>query len=207
MRRVRRLSIAPEHARRRGASPARRALRGGRGLPIASLRKRTPVARLAAGQRAAREETDVANEKMTIYEVLSDEHRQTMELLDQLEASSAAAEREQLFTTVQAAIEAHADVEAATFYEALYAYDELEEQLEEAESEHDEVARILTAMEGMKSNRDGFRRQLLQLREALERHVQREEEIVFVQAQELLGDDEAMDLAQRYLEQKKEYLG
>lgn len=142
----------------------------------------------------------------TIFEVLQEEHRQATALLEELAASGDPHERGRLFLELRSALEAHADCESATFYEELGTYDELAERIEEAEGEHQQMVRDLAELEAAASDgEESWTRQVDQLRRTVEHHVGEEEEMIFPQAQLLLNEAEAIELAERFLAQKRDY--
>jgi hypothetical protein len=143
----------------------------------------------------------------SIYEVLAEEHGQALDAIERLELTRDSGEQERLLGDVRFALEAHADCEAAVFYAALAAYEELDDLLEESGRDHERVASQLAALERMHGDREGWKRQLAALRETVEGHVLRDEETVFPAAQELLEEEDVAELAQRYLDQKRDYLG
>ena len=78
----------------------------------------------------------------TIYDVLEQEHRLVSRLLERAQAADAE-EREDLLAEVSQQLVSHSEAESETFYAALRDHEETRELVEEAESEHQDVAALL----------------------------------------------------------------
>jgi len=129
------------------------------------------------GRRPARQEGASANEPDAIA-LLTEQHRQLEELLDQLtQKSPRSAEFRRTFDELADALAIHAAIEERIFYPSVKAGD-TEDLLEESVDEHLEVKRVLATM--MEADADGdLFAQLEELGGLTEEHLIEEEHELF----------------------------
>lgn len=135
-------------------------------------------------------------QQKTIYEVLEGEHRLVSQLLEQARRADVD-QREDLLAQVLQQLVSHSEAETETFYAALRDHDETRELVEEAESEHRQIAALLDEIDHTAEERI-VREQMQQLAESVQHHVQEEEGEIFGRARSVLDDEEARELAARF---------
>ena len=140
----------------------------------------------------------------TIYDILQKEHRRQSALLEHLKKSRDARTRALLFEKLATDLGAHAEAESVTLYSVLRAYPETRAVTEQAEEEHDRIADLLQQLEAARENLATWEHKLDELRQAVEQHVESEEEEMFPEAQGILDDVQSRALAIRFRAEKNE---
>ncbi len=144
---------------------------------------------------------------MDIYTLLKDDHDKQRGLSAALmETSGDSADRRRLFRELMKEVEAHAAAEEQTFYAELIAHEEGQEKARHSITEHSEAAEIIEALSEMDMSSGGWLNKFKTLKEALEHHVDEEEEEVFPLAQGLIDKARARKLGQAFEEAKKSQL-
>jgi hemerythrin superfamily protein len=145
--------------------------------------------------------------QQTIYDVLQKDHRRLSVLFEQLKKTRDWRTRDLVFERVATELTAHGEAEAVTLYTVLKTYGEMGADVEQGEQQHDRIAELLQELENERGNLAAWERKLDELRRAVERHVEEEEEEIFLEAQSVLDDEQARLLARRFLEEKTRRLG
>jgi hypothetical protein len=131
-----------------------------------------------------------------IYETIKkdhENHRRVLAKLDETQGDSA--ERRELFNTLKLEVEAHANAEEQTFYASLIAEPDGQEKARHSISEHKEAADLIEELEEMEFSSTGWLTKFRSLKEALEHHMDEEEEEVFARAKKVIPAAEARKLA------------
>lgn len=126
----------------------------------------------------------------SILELLKRDHRKVDAILAAIESAGSDEQREQLFAQLVGEIEIHAQSEEDVFYDTLDADAQLEERLDDARHEHDEIDHLLEEMDEIGSAGAEWIGKLRDLRQLIQHHVDDEENRIFPRAQEVLGDDQ-----------------
>lgn len=138
-----------------------------------------------------------------IYQTIKsdhDNHRRVLAQLDETQGDSA--ERRELFATLKQEVEAHASAEEQTFYASLIAEPEGQEKARHSVSEHKEAADLIEELDEMELSSSGWLAKFRSLKDALEHHMDEEENEVFARAKKLISADEALKLGDDF-EQRK----
>ena len=138
---------------------------------------------------------------MSIYETLKQDHRAVERLFDRIEKAKDPDERFSLFISLKDELLFHAKAEEKVFYSQLGG-DETEELIEHARSEHEAVESVLARLQDMEPDDDAFLETIEELRSMVEDHVEEEEEELFEQAREILGDDDDDAIEARFTAEK-----
>jgi iron-sulfur cluster repair protein YtfE (RIC family) len=140
---------------------------------------------------------------MDIYQRIKQEHDLQRQLATALaDTSGDSPERRRLWTQLKPEAEAHANAEEQTFYAALIARQETQEQARHSISEHEDAAELIDTLEEADMSSGAWLQNFKKLRDELEHHMQEEESEVFAQAREVIDEDEAIQLARDYDERK-----
>jgi hemerythrin-like domain-containing protein len=127
-----------------------------------------------------------------VLRLLMKDHELIESLFDQLEAVSAEVKdselRDGLCAQLQYELESHADAEEKVFYPVMEREVNLRPQIAEARHEHALMRKLLHELEGMKGGGEGWTDKLDELRETVERHVDKEEGEIFPVAREALPE-------------------
>jgi hemerythrin-like domain-containing protein len=140
-----------------------------------------------------------------IYKLIKqdhDAHRRVLAQLDETQGDSA--ERRELFETLKREAEAHTAAEEQTFYARLMAEPDGQEKSRHSVSEHKEAADILEELEDMEFSSPGWLTRFRSLKDALEHHMDEEEDEVFALAKKLIPADEAQEIGADFEARKVE---
>lgn len=143
-----------------------------------------------------------------ILDKLRQDHEKVEQLFARLAktADGSASTREELCRQLVAELEAHTEFEEQVFYPAIEkAGEEAAEEVEEAVDEHQEVKDLLAQLKSMDVDDDDFLELLGEIQEAVETHVEHEEDDIFPLAEEKLEDAEASKMAQQHDTMAQEY--
>ena len=138
---------------------------------------------------------------MDIFEELHQEHESVAELLSQLEESG---RDDKTFRTLKEGLTAHAKAEEKVFYRRLEDESATRDTVLEGYEEHKLVIKVLADLERTTDDDDKWMAQLTVLKENVEHHVEEEEGTLFPSAREVIGEDEAVELREKFEEAKKD---
>ena len=141
---------------------------------------------------------------MDIIEMLKQDHQEAAAMMDRIESAGAGDPSVMtVFTQLKEALTLHTQIEEQIFYPALRNNDETEDQIEESFEEHQEVKDLLSQMSGMQGDNDEFMSLMSELRDAIEHHVEEEENELFPQAQQILGGSRLQEMGQQMMQMKQ----
>ncbi len=110
---------------------------------------------------------------MDAVEFIKQDHRRIEELFGKFLETEEDMTQEDLFQEIQAALNAHAEMEERVFYPAVKPF--AKEQVEEAMAEHAEVKKLLAELLGTDLNEEEFEKQFTELMHDVQEHVEEEE--------------------------------
>jgi hemerythrin superfamily protein len=139
---------------------------------------------------------------MDIFELIAQEHRKVEKLFSQIESTKDAKKRSRLFEQIYQELNLHARVEELTFYPSMRDHEDIEDLVDEAEEEHNEVKILLEELKALSPTSHEFTEKISELQEAVEHHVEEEEEEIFPQLRDVMSDEELEELAQEFQETK-----
>jgi iron-sulfur cluster repair protein YtfE (RIC family) len=139
----------------------------------------------------------------TIYNILSQEHKL---VLGMFEEAMTHGSKEALFR-IKAEIDPHMAGEEKLFYPLLEENEESRDIARKAYIEHNEAKALMYELKGMDESSENWTVRLRELKEAIIHHVQDEENQVFEKSRNILSQQKAEELAQKYLAFKKNYTG
>lgn len=131
-----------------------------------------------------------------------DDHRRVLDTLDNTQGDSA--ERRELFATLKQEVEAHAAAEEQTFYASLIAEPDGQDKARHSISEHKEASDLIEELEEMEFSSTGWLTKFRSLKDALEHHMDEEEDEVFARARKLISESEAQKLAGDFKARKQD---
>lgn len=139
---------------------------------------------------------------MDIFDTLKQDHQKISEMLRAIERG-AEAERKELFDEMQTELMLHSEAKETVFYSELESHDALRELVLEGREEHKLIELLLEDMSAMESGDEQWSAKLTVLNELVSHHVQEEEKCLFDKAQDVVDDDLAAELAERFEEEKE----
>ncbi|MGH8162311.1 MAG: hemerythrin domain-containing protein [Gammaproteobacteria bacterium] len=140
----------------------------------------------------------------TIYDVLKKEHDEAKEILEKLVATSTddAKTRRDVGGKLIAELISHHEAESQTLYQRLMDFEDLRDHVEEHQDEHEEANKELRALLDVDVEEAAWLERLKEIKEAVEHHIEDEEERLFPEAREHLDESEAEELAGQFEEEQ-----
>jgi hemerythrin-like domain-containing protein len=144
---------------------------------------------------------------MNIYELIENDHRRLLDVLDSIEATpeANAEQRKRLFSYFRTELVIHSKPEEEIFYGALRNTDLGRHLVQESMDEHHALERLVMDIQTSSAKNDAWIGKLRTLRQVIETHMQREESEAFTLARQSFKAQEAEDLADRMLAEKGRY--
>jgi len=117
-------------------------------------------------------------------ELLSDDHIEVQQLFQEydnlVDAKAEAADRESLARRICALLTVHTQIEEEIFYPAAQDVLDSDEMVDDALAEHAQAKQLITEIEAAAADDPGYDDRVRQLGEAINQHIQEEEEVLFV---------------------------
>lgn len=135
---------------------------------------------------------------MDIYNYLKKDHRLVADLMEALLATKDIKERTSLFAQIKEELTLHADTEEVTFYKAIEdatRSKQVEEKLEHADEEHDEIRDYLKKLSATPIQTEKWIECFGEFKHAVTHHVDEEEGDIFEKAKKYLSKEQAVQLA------------
>jgi hemerythrin superfamily protein len=141
---------------------------------------------------------------MNAIELLKSDHKEASGMMEQIElADKGDRSAKELFNQLKQALTLHTQMEEQIFYPALRSFEETQDMVPEALEEHKEVDEILAEMSALSPGNDEFMDKFTELRDAVEHHVEEEENEMFPKAEQALGQTRLQEMG-RQMQQMKE---
>lgn len=137
----------------------------------------------------------------TIYDILKAEHKQVADLIQQAMRDGS----KETFFKIKAKTEPHLLGEEKLFYPILEEKSKLRDLVSHAYEEHNEIKSISSELENMAAGSSDWTSKIKELNESVSHHVEEEENKVFPEAQKVLSNDKAQQIAQQYLDFSKTF--
>jgi hemerythrin-like domain-containing protein len=145
-----------------------------------------------------------------IFEVLAREHLVLVTLLDRIEAACKVEDCQAArinFDMMAGRLLWHARAEETAVYPGFARTQELEDLTVEAHEEHALIEHKLKELASMNWDKPKWKAKFIVLKELVEHHVEEEESKIFPAARKALTADEAIELAQAFIEAKRDAMG
>jgi len=142
---------------------------------------------------------------MDVYQVLMKDHRSVDELFREIEKSDdrEVKGREQLFARLRKELEDHTLIEEDVFYPLIEKLRGTKVLVEQSFEEHAGFEAILQEISEMPANKDDWLQKISELKDVVQRHVRREEDMMFPAARKELDESRAEELGRQILEMKQ----
>ena len=138
---------------------------------------------------------------MLFRSILKAEHKQVADLIQQAMRDGS----KETFFKIKAKTEPHLLGEEKLFYPILEEKSELRDLVSHAYEEHNEIKSISSELENMDAGSSDWTSKIKELNESVSHHVEEEENKVFPEAQKVLSNDKAQQIAQQYLDFSKNF--
>ena len=140
---------------------------------------------------------------MDALELLKADHRKVKSMFEEVEQVEGANEKRQIFLRIKAELELHSFVEETIFYPAFSQYEVFKALLDISYDEHQEIKDLLEEIDELGED-EGIEAELQDLMDAVEQHVEEEEDEFFPLVRQTLNRNELELLGQRLEEAKLE---
>lgn len=128
---------------------------------------------------------------MTAIDILTEDHKEVLDLIEQLERADDEAGTDpvdtEVFNRLREMLTLHTNLEEQIFYLALEEFDELAEEVAQAYAAHEQVDQLLGELFAISPAVPEFQETLAELKDILQDHIEQEEQELFTQAEELCG--------------------
>lgn len=126
---------------------------------------------------------------MRATQILMVDHEEADTMMNTLSSGDMGPHDAALFGRLKESLQLHSLLEEEIFYPALKGFSETKRLIEDSYVEHEEVDKLLAEMSPGNSSWD---EQILELRQKVKRHAEKEERELFPKAELLLGDEELL---------------
>ena len=143
---------------------------------------------------------------MLATEILKQDHREVMNLIELLENAedNDADDNRETFGRLRDALMLHMQEEEEIYYPALAALEDFADEIEDNVADHEMVKDNLAEMSGLEPTSDEFQNLLTETKAAIEMHVTKEEDDIFPESIEQLGEDRIAELGEEIEQLKSE---
>lgn len=141
---------------------------------------------------------------MDAFELLKTDHAKVSSIFKQIEATTDTPTRKQLFTQVKQELDVHTHIEETILYPVLKQAAETREITEEAYEEHQEAKDLLAELSATPVDSEEWGDLIVELKEAIEHHVEEEENEMFPKARTVLSEQQINDLGTRLEAEKQQ---
>ncbi len=142
---------------------------------------------------------------MLATKILKQDHREAMKLIESLEDVDEDSEDSQdTFQQLQSALSLHMQAEEEIFYPALANLEDFADDIEDNIADHEMVKENLAQMSELDPWSDEFQDLLAETKSALEMHVSKEEDDIFPESIDELGEERVNELGEEIEQLKSE---
>ena len=143
---------------------------------------------------------------MLATEILKQDHREVMNLIELLENAedNDADDNRETFGRLRDALMLHMQEEEEIYYPALTALEDFVDDVEDNVADHEMVKENLAEMSDIDPASGEFQDLLAETKTAIEMHVTKEEDDIFPESIEQLGEDRIMELGEEIEQLKNE---
>jgi len=135
---------------------------------------------------------------MNVIELIKSDHRKVESLFSEMEKAKSSKKMQELFEQIYTELTVHAKVEELTLYPSMRNYDETHDMVDEAEEEHTEAKVLLEELKSMSPSDPDFKAKIEELKEAVQHHVEEEENEILPSVTDSMDEGEMKELAQEF---------
>ena len=137
-----------------------------------------------------------------LFDLLKRDHRQVEKLMTQIEDGSET-QREELFTTLQDALEKHMQMEEKHFYPQVKKVQQLKDMAADALEEHEQVKNFLSQIEDLDVDDEEWMGTFMEMRKGILHHVQDEEKKIFPGCTQYMNAQLLQEIGQKCIDEKE----
>ncbi len=136
---------------------------------------------------------------MSIYRKLKNDHDRHRDLMRRIaDTSGDTDERQRLFDTLVEEVESHAAAEEQTLYSELIESVDGQPQTRHSVAEHKQTSDLLEELRSTDMSNPAWLMTFKKFRDALEHHMNEEENDVFDLSEDVIDDDRAVELGEKF---------
>ncbi len=142
---------------------------------------------------------------MQIYDALKRDHQKVKSLfIDLLKLDDDSEERHEIINQIRDELIPHARAEEAVFYNSLRALNAVKDVVRHSYKEHVEAETLLKTLQAKNKLDFDWKKTARSLKEALDHHIEEEEQRIFPVAQQVFSTEEAGQLGEAFEKMKPE---
>ena len=143
---------------------------------------------------------------MNLFKLLERDHTKILTLINKLGKTTRRAikTRNALFSELNEELDQHAMLEEEIFYPELKTYSKVKPLVKQALQDHKEIRKILKELKSLPRAGNEWKPKLKELKKIMSKHMNYEEEKIFVHAFELLSEERKEDIFSRVEEERKD---
>ncbi|GFO66532.1 hemerythrin [Geomonas limicola] len=138
-----------------------------------------------------------------LFDLLKRDHRQVEKWMTQIE-DGPVNQREELFTTLQDALEKHMQLEEKHFYPQVKKIKELKDLATDAIEEHEQTKNFLSQLEDMDLDDEEWLTSFAEMRQGILHHVQDEEKKVFPGCTQHMDAKLLQEIGEKCIQEKEQ---
>ncbi len=135
---------------------------------------------------------------MDILELIKADHRLVESLFLEIENAEDTHKLYDSFNQLYEALNVHAEVEEQVFYPAIRDRQDTENLVDEAQKEHNEAKQMLEDVSFLSPTSVEFKAKIRELKQAIQHHIQKEENEVFSQVHQCMSQEERSQLGSEF---------
>lgn len=139
-----------------------------------------------------------------IFSELAKDHAMVSELMESVTETDDIDKRRALYPEIRNSLLSHAVAEQRQFYMPLTRYEETRSLTETSMQDHDEIEELIASIDRLDYGEQRWMSLFRQLQNAVEVHVETEENELFPRAQKVLTKDEIKEMHENFKADKKE---
>ncbi len=140
---------------------------------------------------------------MDIYQLLKKDHKEAKDLFKKIQSGDG--EKMECFSKLRQELMIHMEGEEKLFYPVLKKNQETREKTEEGIEEHKEAKKLIKEMQPLQPGGDQeWESMLEELHEAIEHHVEEEEQELFPLAKHVLSKEQSTQIAEQFQQIKQQ---
>lgn len=142
---------------------------------------------------------------MNAIELLRADHRRVKNLFTQVERAESWSDKKRALKIIRHELDVHMMIEETVLYPMFQSKQEFKDQINEAFDEHQEAKSLLLELEKIGDNENEFENTFEELVEAVEHHVQEEEDELFPKIQKTLSVAQIEEIGVQLEQAKKSF--
>lgn len=137
-------------------------------------------------------------------DILKQDHDMARDLFEQIEEDEDGENRQELFSTLQTALQDHMDLEEKLFYPVLQENEESSDKALESLEEHHLAKMVLSEINSVDMDDDRWMAKFKVFQEVVNHHMQEEEKNIFKMVKKIMEPDQIKDITDQIQQMKSQ---